>query len=252
MFSTTIDASVLDKRFSALEQKQLPFATANAVNDGLFAARQAWQQGIASVFDSPTQLTLNAVLYRKATKENLEGQLFLRNEATKGTPPSRYLVSQVRPGPRAEKPFEYLLRAAGVLGNNEFVTPARGFSLDPHGNIPGGILTLILSDLQASRNVDARSTAETRAKRSRRKKANKRGVYFYNRAKRGNLPRGIYERTSFGAAGNAVRLVLAIVEGPPVYRQRFDAFGIANAAFTKTFAQAFPRRLAEALSTARI
>lgn len=251
MFKTDVDVTVMLARMSDLEKKQFPFAVSGALNDALFDARDAWRTNIASVFENPTALTMNAVLYKKATKENLVAELFLRDEATKGTPPSRYLLPEVKGGERQEKPFEFLLRNAGIIGNNEFVTPARGFPLDAFGNVPGGVLQAILSDLSAQRDVTANSTAESRRKRARKKNIGKRQVYFLNRAKRGRLPRGIFERTATGFGGS-IRMVLAIVEGAPGYRSRFHAFEIANRAFAASFPVRFAERLRQAVATARI
>jgi hypothetical protein len=258
MFKTTIDPKTLLSRFSDLEKRQIPFAVMGALNDALFDARDAWRTGIASVFDDPTQLTMNAVLYRKATRDRLEAELFLRNEATKGTPPSRYLLPQVEGRQREAKPFEFLLREAGVLGGDEFVTPARGFPLDPFGNVQRQVLNSVLSDLQASRDVTRRSTPESRGKRERRRAIGKRSVYFYSRGpedigggKIQHLPRGIYERTRTGF-GSSVRLVLAIVKGAPSYRSRFHAFEIANRAFAASFPVRFQERLRQGVATAKI
>lgn len=252
MFKTTIDAQQLIAKMSDLEKRQMPFATMLAINDAMFDVREGWKTDIQSVFQAPVPLTINAVLYKKATKENLTAEIFLRNEATKGTPPSRYLIENIKPeGGREEKPFEYLLRNAGVLGINEYVMPARGFPLDAHGNIPGGILTRILSDLQAQRDKSANTTPQSRRRRERRRDIGKRAVYFYNREKRGNLPRGIYERTRTGFGGS-IRMVLAIVEGAPTYSQRFDAYGIAERIFNKQFPIRFRERLDFAVRTARI
>jgi hypothetical protein len=258
MFKTDIDPSVLLARFSDLEKRQIPFATVGAINDSLFDARDAWRNNIASVFQQPTQLTLNAVLYKRATRDNPVGELYLRNEATKGTPPSRYLLPQVRGGAREEKPFEHLLRQAGVLGSDEFVLPARGFTLDAHGNVAGGTIEAILSDLQAHRDTRRNSTAASRKKRSRRRDIGKRSVYFLSRGpedigggKIQHLPRGIYERTRTGF-GSSVRLVLAIVQGAPTYRTRFDAFEIANRAFAASFPVRFRERLRQGVLTAKI
>lgn len=258
MFKTLYDDKVLQAKFSDLEIRQLPFATVGAINDALFAARDAWRTEIGNVFDRPTSLTLNAVLYTKATQQSLHGELFLRNEASKGTPPSRYLFSQIKGGDRREKPFEFLLRQAGVLGSDEYVMPARGFPLNPQGNLPAALTRTILSDLQATRDPLGRSTAESRGKRARRKAIGKRGVYFLSRGpedigggKLQHLPRGIYERTGTGF-GSSVRMVLAIVQDAPTYSMRFRAVAIAEQAFRDTFPRAFRERLRQGVLTARI
>jgi hypothetical protein len=178
MFKIDVDTSKLVGEMSDLEKRQLPFATANALNDAMFDVRNAWREAMPQIFDQPTQLTLDAVLYKKATKQNLVAEVFLRNEATKGTPPSRYLIAEVEGGARREKPFEFLLRRAGVLRTDQFLVPAKGFPLDSQGNVPGGIVNKILSDLQSTREVAARSTPASRAKRARSRNIAKRGVYF--------------------------------------------------------------------------
>lgn len=246
MFKTDVDVTAFVKALTKIEQEHFPRAVVAAINDSLFDAREAWKRDIATVFDRPNALTLNAVLYRKATLDTLTGELFLRNEAAKGTPPSRYLVPSVRPGERDEKPFEFLLRNAGVLGPNEFVVPGRGYPLDPYGNVPAGVLTAILSDLSAARETTNNSTVASRLKRARRKNTAKAKVYFYNRAKHGHLPRGIYERVRFGG-GSSVRMVLKIIERAPRYPKRFDAFGIAQRMFATKFPVRFRARLSEAI-----
>lgn len=256
MFKIDIDTKQLTRRLSDIEKRQLPFATAGALNDAMFDVRNAWRDAMPQVFDQPTQLTRNAVLYKKATKRNLVAEVFLRNEASKGTPPSRYLVTQVTGGRRAEKPFEFLLRRARVIADDEFVVPAKGFPLDTYGNIPGGVVNKILADLQATREVAARSTAETRARRARSRSFSKRAVYFLAHPSRPrangapqHLPPGIYQRTQF-ASGSSIRMVLAIVRQPR-YTTRFDAQALAQRAFNASFPNRFRQRMIEAVRTAR-
>ena len=257
MFRLDIDTRQLTRTLSNLEKKQLPFATANALNDSMFDVRDAWKQAMPEVFDDPTQLTINAVLYKKATKNNLVAEVFLRDEATKGTPPSRYLIAEVRGGAREEKPIEFLLRRAGIIGGDEFIVPAKGFPLDSHGNVPGGVVNALLSDLQASREVAARSTVESRAKRGKRRNIAKRAVYFVARGGERSagiaqhLPPGIYQRTQF-ASGSSIRMVMAIVKGAPVYGLRFDARGLAQSAFNASFPNRFRQRMLEALRSAKV
>lgn len=258
MFKLQYDDRQLVAKLSELEKKQLPFATMLALNDAMFDVRKDWAEQMPIVFDLPTPFTRNAVLFKKATKTNLVAEVFLRNEAGDATPPSRYLNREVTGGAREEKPFEHLLRSVGVLAADEFVVAARGFPLDAFGNVPGGIQTAILSDLQAARDESSRSTPETRAKRARRKAVAKRAVYFESAAalsatqgRKQHLPRAIYQRTSFGS-GSAIRMVFIIVKGAPRYRTRFDAFKLAQDAFSRSFPVRFQTRLAEALRTARI
>jgi hypothetical protein len=150
------------------------------------------------------------------------------------------------------------MRRAGIIGTDEYVVPARGFPLDANGNIPGGTLNKILSDLQATREVAARSTTASRARRQRSRSFSKRAVYFLAHPSRPlrpgvpqHLPPGIYQRTQF-ASGSSIRLVLAIIGRAPRYKQVFDAQAMAQKAFNASFPNRFRTRMIEALRTARI
>lgn len=258
MWRLEYDDKALIKNLSDLEKKQLPFATMLALNDAMFSVVAAWKEAIPQVFDRPTPFTMNAVLYRKATKDKLYADVYLRDEMRDGTPPARYLNREATGGAREEKPLEHLMRQAGILGADEFVVPARGFPLDQFGNVPGAVARTILSDLQATRDTADRSTAASRGKRARRKDINKRAVYFESspklsasQGKRQNLPRAIFQRTATGF-GSSVRMAFIIVKGPPRYRQRFDARKFAQQAFSQAFPVAFQKRLRSAVASAKV
>jgi hypothetical protein len=256
MWKLEWDDSALVRKFSDLEETQLPFATMQALNDAMFAVRDAWKQAVPQVFEQPTPFTLNSVLFKKATKSNLVAEVFLRDEAGDGTPPARYLATQARAGAREEKPIEFLLRRAGLLDGNEFLVPAKGFPLDAFGNVPGGVVNALLSDLQASRDPLNRSTPESRARRSRKKDASKRGVYFMGGGGKGgtrgsHLPKAIFQRTSFGS-GSAIRMVYIVVRNAPRYRKRFDGAALAQSTFSAVFPDRFRERLRVAVLNARI
>jgi hypothetical protein len=256
MWKLEYDDRPLIRMLSELEKKQLPFATMQALNDSMFAVRDAWKNALPQVFEQPTPFTLNAVLFNKATKQNLVAEVFLRDELRDGTPPARYLETQAKGGARDEKPIEHLLRRAGVLGGDEFLVPARGFPTDAYGNIPGGIQNAILSDLQASRDPLNRSTAESRARRARKKDVSKRGVYFMSGGASGgrrsaHLPKAIFQRTAFGA-GSSIRMVFIVVKSAPRYRKRFDGEALARATFAATFPDRFRERLRVAVLNARV
>lgn len=258
MWRLEFDDKALIQNLSDLEKKQLPFATMLALNDAMFSVVAAWKEAIPQVFDRPTPFTMNAVLYKKATKDRLFADVYLRDEMRDGTPPARYLNREATGGAREEKPFEFLLRQAGIIGGDEFVVPARGFPLDQFGNVPGNVARTILSDLQATRDTADRSTAQSRAKRARRKAISKRAVYFESapalsasQGRTQHLPRAIYQRTATGF-GSSVRMAFIIVKGAPRYRQRFDARRFAQQAFSQAFPAAFHKRLRAAVGSAKV
>lgn len=258
MWKLEYDDRALVRNLSDLEKKQLPFATMLALNDAMFDVREAWKKAMPEVFDAPTPFTQNAVLYKKATKDNLVAEVFLRNEIGDGTPPARYILEQVEGDEREEKPFEYLLREQGLIGMDEFVVPAKGFPLDQYGNVPAAVQRAILSDLSAARDPTSNSTPESRARRARRRNVSKRAVYFISHGPSGDrgdrrpqhLPRAIFQRTAL-AHGSALRMVFVIVKGAPRYRTRFDAYRLAQTAFSASFPSRFRTRMEAALRTAR-
>lgn len=254
MFTISYDAAPFISRMSDVEKRQFPFALANALNDTAFQVRAAWRDEIPKIFDRPVSLTLNAVLYRKATKQNPVAEVFIRDHVSRGVPPSKYLLSEVTGGTRRAKASEVLLRKAGVLGGGEFWVPGRAADLDAGGNVPGKTIRTILADLQATFDPLDRSTPASRKKRSRRKAIGKRAVYFYSRGPSGDrgdgrpqhLPRGIYERTRT-AFGSSLESVLHVVSGVH-YGSRYDVTGLARRLFNARFVSTFNAWMVRALA----
>jgi hypothetical protein len=265
MFALHYDVGPWVKNLSDIELRQFPFAMQQALNTAMFAVHRGWNDELPRVFDRPTPVTRRAIRYVKATKQNLVAVVYVQDEVAKGTAPAEYLFSEVAGGVRQPKPFERLLRSAGILASNEFATPGQGMPLDAFGNISGGRIKAILGDLRADRESFAHSNAESRRRRRvRNRKREGQGVYFASRGRSGNrgdgvpqhLARGIYERLTRGFVGPArgggggVRLVLAIV-GTPEYRVRFDARGLAQQLFNRAFPPAFQVSMARAVLNAR-
>lgn len=211
------DVSSLAAELPKWANQRIPSITRNALNDAIEEARFAEIDKIRGVFDRPRPITQRAPLYRKATKENLVAEVYIRDEASGQRPPSKYLLPQVTGGPRPPTGFERALRARGILLPGEFVIPAIGQKRDQYGNLPRGLITRIMSQLQL---FTAAGFSANETGRSRRRNPN-RVRYFVPggaRAERGisRLPRGIYERR-----GNKIRGVVMFVR-QPVYRKRYD------------------------------
>lgn len=122
-----VDAdNMLARQFTALERTQLPFAVMQAVNATAFEIRETWKTTARRVFDRPTPLTINAVLYQKATRQRLFATVFIRDEAHKGTPPAKYLQPQVEGGQRRLKGMERLLQGANLMPQGRYAVPGKG------------------------------------------------------------------------------------------------------------------------------
>lgn len=266
--SIEVDAdNLLARQFTELEREQLPFAVMQACNDTAFEIREVWKRTAQRVFDRPRPITTNAVLYAKATKDRLYAEVFIRDEATGGTPPARYLLPEVEGGARRLKPFERLLQARGAMPVVTFAVPGRGQALDAYGNVPAARINQILSQLGSRRDPLQNETDASRARRrasrgSRlsllgRRVANPQlqrrvapaGDFFAVLKRRGGLVPGIYERVASGF-GRGLRSVLIFV-GAARYRARYDIYGLAQRQWNKLMPFYFSRALQRAVENSR-
>lgn len=238
--------------FTQLERQQLPFACAQAANATAFGIRQKWAEVMPRVFDRPTPLTRNAIVYDKATKAKPYAVVRVRDEAFKGNPPAKYLLAQVFGGQRAAKGFEKRLQSANVMPAGLAAVPGKGAQLDAFGNIAGGQMNQILSQLGARFDPLQNETETSRGRRQRREARNgtRRTDYFAVKQKRGGLRPGVYQRIRSGF-GSAVRIILAYVR-PARYRPRYHIFQLAERLYPRLFAFHFDNELKKALQTARI
>ena len=237
---------VFGRQLSELETKQLPFATMQAINATAFDTRQRWAEIMPQVFDRPTPLTQKAVLYRKATKQNLAADVFIRDEAFKGTPPAKYLLAEVEGGQRRQKGIEKRLAAKGLLPAGNFVVPGSGAKLDAYGNVPRSTLNQILAQTNSQFDPLSNETEASRKKRHARQRG-KRGPGFtsdlFAIAKaRGRLKPGIYERANLGRLGSAVKSILRFVESV-TYRKRYNIFDAAQKIFARRYPENFRREM---------
>lgn len=242
--------SVFGRWFNELERKNLRFAVVQAANNTAFAVRQEWERRMPQVFDRPTALTRKAILYRKATTQKLEAQVFIRDEATKGTPPARYLLAQVQGGQRLAKPFENRLAAQGIMPAGTQAMPGKGARLDAHGNLPGAELNRVLSQLGARVDPLQNETDTSRARRRKREAARGgRGEYFALKQKRGRLLPGVYQRIRSGF-GSAIASILVFVRRAS-YTPRYRIFDMAQRLYQRQFRFHFERELEKAVQTSK-
>lgn len=243
-----VDAdNMLGRTFSDLERKNLPFAIMQACNATAFDIRQQWARASSRVFDRPAPMTQRAAQYRKATKNKHYAEVYLRDEASNGTPPAKYLLPQVEGGTRRKKGFEILLQQKGAMPAGMFAVAGAGANLDQHGNVRPRQVSQILSQLGA-RQDKLQNQTETSATR-RRSKRQRGGEYFAIQARRGKLLPGVYERITT-AFGSAVRSIFIFTRGAS-YTPRYNIFGLAQRAWDKLMPFHFNRELAKALQTSK-
>lgn len=254
----TVSANVtgVNMTLAALE-KQIAFATKQALNKSAVQAQSEIRVEMTRVFDRPTRWTLDATRIEPATRTRLFANVFLKNR--RGSPADKdtnELYTEVFGGPRGRKPYETRLLRAGVLRSNEYTVPANGLDLDPYGNVPSGLIRTILSQLNAAGGPGYNSNVG-QSKRSRRR-VSRVGEVFVSRGTGAGafLPRGIYVRKGVitGPRGGSLyqyRMLLKIVTGRPRYGARLRMFDIVRRVVARDFDREFQAQLATAISTAR-
>lgn len=239
---------MLGRQFSELEKKNLDFAIVQASNKTAFEVRESWKRSASRIFDRPTPLTVNAALYRKATKQKLYAEIFIRDEASKGTPPAQYLRAQVEGGDRRPKGMERLLMSANLMPRDNFAVPGNDAPRDQYGNVGSGQVRKILSQLRLGLEAGYTSNETDEGRKRRLKRQRTRGgggSFFVVQKQRGQLRPGIYERIEF-AQGSAVRAMF-IFARKAVYDARYDIFGIAEKEWSRLMPFFFERELAKAV-----
>ncbi|MBN2400818.1 MAG: hypothetical protein JXN64_00315 [Spirochaetes bacterium] len=144
----TIKIEGLEDILKGLDPKLASDAVRSTTNKLIFKARENVISEMKSVFDRPTPWTLSSVFVQKATNENLSAFIFIKDQATKGTPPAKYLRFEIFGGNRRQKGFEKLLAKTGVIESGEYLIPYK-VPLNQYGNVSPGVIQKVLSGLQA-------------------------------------------------------------------------------------------------------
>jgi hypothetical protein len=208
-----------------------PIVTAYALTKTAQDIKDAEFTSMASVFDRPTRFTLNALYLKPATKRDLVAEVYFK-EGFGSVPAWRYLGPQVEGGPRVHKAHERRLIRAGLMTSSEFAVPGQGIKLDQSGNIPGGTIERILSQLGAAEQKAGYQANQTTKSRAR---ARKKGVgrYFVLRPGAGgrgdrNVASGIYYREGLRELVPVIMFVRA-----PRYQKRFPFYEVAERVFNE-------------------
>jgi hypothetical protein len=100
MFDINVRADMrrLTKDFDRLMQRQVPFATAMAINTVAVHVQKAEQQQIEETFDRPTPFTVKSVAVKKATKATRTATVYIRPVAAKYLAPYADGGTQTLPG----------------------------------------------------------------------------------------------------------------------------------------------------------
>ncbi|WP_042337921.1 phage tail protein [Paraburkholderia ferrariae] len=253
-----IDTKGVARALDALVRKQLPFATAMAVNDTVRQAKADVQQEMRKVFEGPVPRTINSVRIKTGTKANPEATIWIDDEPNKGIPPARYLSAEIEGGVRRSKRFEKALQSRGLMPRGMYAVPASGCPRDGNGNIPGSFIVQLLSYLQAFGEQGYRANMSDKGMRRLHKIGRTAqgyktigGVAYFVANRRGrtaHLARGIYRKT--GTHGVSVMPVILFVRASS-YSVRLPFERIVEKSVRKNFDANMRRRLDRAIATAK-
>lgn len=211
-------------------QKQIPFATALALNNTAQLVKAEIEREMSSVFDRPTKWTLNSMFLTPAKKAKLEASVWVKDKAAgKNVPPAQWMLPGVEGGTRQEKASESSLRAFGALPTGKYIMPGKGVKLDRFGNISRGTMSKVLASVKSGGAQPVKSSKTARKNK-----------YFV--LGRGSNAVGIAERTS----KRSIKMVLAFGSRPS-YSRRLDFYGIGQRVADKHLVSEFEKAIAFAL-----
>lgn len=234
----------LERDLSNVALKQLPFATAVALNDVAADLMELNKRTMEREFDRPTRWTVNAFHFQRATKSRQFVVIHRKTAAAR----KDYLLRQAEGGARPQTGLERLLNTRlAYSGQVGFVVPTKHVKRDRHGNIQSGELQRILSGLRAQNDGAQNETAASaKRQRARAKSGKNAGRYFVMREGAKASP-GVWMRKGKAAPVK----VLAFTSKTPRYKKRFSFYPSMQRATAKLLPRAFAKAMAGAVATAR-
>lgn len=235
--SIEFNAEDLIGKLTEFGKVQLPMAASIALNQTAFKMREELQQEAKNTFNNPVPFTLNSFLYKKATPENLEAVVYIRDDAPKGNPPAAYLAPHIYGGAAYRTRFQKSLSrtpdpsplgmGSSILAPNRIMVPTqspRGVRFTSNGKMSPGQYEQINTYLQ---NTDSTRTAITG--RASARKAGTR--YFYMNQAMVDQRRNLRSSKPgiFMARGGRLPLMRVMTESPlPTFGKKFQFFSVGE------------------------
>lgn len=245
----SVEAQEFIQHLGHLYKRQINFATSQALNITADEIKAALQFEMKDSFDRPTPYALRGIRIRRSTKTDLTAEVSLQDSGGRNRP-SQFLRPEIKGGSRGLKGFEQRI-------GGKYTVPGKDVRRDAYGNIPGGVITKMLSDSGLLRGgVTQRSAAdavEATAKRmaSLRKRAEAgKAVYFIGRPGGGRLPEGVWERRKIGRYW-VLRPMLVFLDKSPDYQPRLEWDFVTRLVYRRSFAVNFEQALIHARMTAK-
>lgn len=231
------------------QAKQVKFAAAVALTRTAKNVEDEERKAMGGVFDRPKAQTMKATFIRKATKENLEAVVGIKDRSG-GIPAAEYLHPNIgTSGKKARnyKRSEYMLHQAGILPAGLYTVPGKGAKLDEYGNMSRGQIVQILSYFKTFGNTALNSKRMRMTDKTRSTMVRRATDYFVVPAAiKGSLYPGIWRRNG----QSKIEPILMFVSRP-TYKAIYDFEGIATKVVRRTFGAEFDKAFDQAMRTAR-
>jgi hypothetical protein len=242
----TIDVKGIDQATRELaerfSERRLNAALATALTRTALDIREEVKREMRLVFDRPTKFTLGGVYVNPASgSQPVPGALFGEGLKRRGSNSKflqaevelnddfgysePYLRSQVTGGARRLKGLEVALNAAGILPAGWLAVPGNDARRDAYGNVPGGLVRQVLSQLRLARLEGDKTNMSFEARKQITAQRKAGGRFFVVKpGAKTKLPPGVYQREFFVRAAS---LIFLFVQGA-TYRKRLDFYGMSS------------------------
>jgi hypothetical protein len=202
---------------------KFPKDIATALSRTASGAKKMLVEETPNYIDKPTPFTLKGFYFKGANAKNLNAEVGTINPFFR----KHHLRAQIEGGDRSVKASERRMRAKGYLAATEFLDPGPAMHLDQYGNVSGGKMVKLLSQIR-SLSLKGESGFE-----GNRAEGAKSTAFFASI----NGHKGIWER------GNKNIILMMQVTGKPSYQPRFPMVELVdqyiNAHFEEEFWKAY-------------
>lgn len=257
------------KEFTALQRRQIPFATFLTVNKLAENSHKSFQISEISKLDRPTRYAQNMMFvnYAKRSvlaeargggKPNITSDVRVKDRGLvtkRGSTPRDVMQHLFETGERRGKGVEGYFIRAGFMLRGQFAVPASGAPMDSFGNVDKRFVVQLLSYLRLFNESGFRANVVDRNKFSKRfaarnKISRQSGKFFVIKSNQiSKLHPGVWTRLSTGF-GKGIRPVYLFVDAAE-YRQFLGLDTTVKKVVDRDFAFEFNKAFAHALATAK-
>jgi len=211
-------------------KKEMPFVISLALNRTAKQVRLDSKEIIRQQLDEPKGVTINATWVDYSSKTKQEVMIYPANEprGRSSVAPSQWLKAIITGGRRAAKASEKRLRMTGRMNANQYMIINQKHR-NRAGNITGGKIEQILSQLGSAEIWSGYNANETS-----RSKAKAKGRNRYFTMSRGGRPIGVFLRK-----GDKIENVIGFTNRAPSYSKQLRFYEYTENLFNKHWPTVF-------------